>query len=106
MVAVVGTFEGLQAELTGFPKVDGITGTDILLLPEALRGILKKMLRQVLSTTDLADALKLSPDEAQQLADILVDKGVLQTQGRADGGGFVYKIYFARTQRHDIPFDL
>ncbi len=105
-MAIVGTFEGLRAELAGLPRVEGIAPSDILSLPEAIRGTMKKMLRQVLATTDLANELKLSTDEAQQVAEILVEKGILLALARADGAGFVYRVYFARMQRHDIPLDL
>jgi hypothetical protein len=102
----VSTFEGLRSELVGLQKVEGITPVDILLLPEAIQRAVRRMLRSALTSQELAEELRLPAGEAQQLADILVDKGFLQVQARADGAGVAYKVYFARMHRHDIPLEL
>ncbi len=102
----MATFEGLQAELAGLKKVDGITPVEILVLPQALQGALRKMVKTALTSEELAGELHLTTAESQQLADILVAKGFLRVQPRADGDGVAYKVYFARMPRHDIPVDL
>ena len=102
----MGTFEGLREELSGLPSVSGAVPSDILLLPEAIRGIMRAMVKRALTPADLSAALNLPPDEAQQLADILVAKGFLQSQAQTGGNGVAYRVSFARTAHRDIPLDL
>ncbi len=102
----MGTFEGLQTELVGLDKVDGISPVDILMLPKAIQSAVRKMLRKALTAQELADELSLPVSEAQQLADILVDKGFLLTEVRADDHRVIYKVYFAHVHKHEIPLDL
>ncbi len=102
----MATFEGLQAELAGLKKVDGITPVEILVLPQALHAPLRKMVKTALTSEELAGELQLTAAETRQLANMLVDKGYLRVQPQADGDGVAYRVCFARVPRHDIPADL
>jgi hypothetical protein len=102
----VTTFETLEAELALLDSVNGITPVDILLLPEALRPVMRKMLRRAIALPELAGDLLLAEAEAQQVANTLVQNGFLQAQGEGDRAGVVYKVHFARMHAHDIPPEL
>ena len=100
------TFETLEAQLAGLDSVKGITPVDILLLPEALRPVMRKMLRRAIKLPELAGDLLLPEAKAQQVADILVQKGFLLAQSEGDRAEVVYKVYFARMRAHDVPSEL
>jgi hypothetical protein len=102
----VSTFQALEAQLAGLDSVNGITPVDILLLPEALRPVVRRMLRRAVALPELAAELVLSESEARQVADTLVQKGFLQTQGEEDSEGVVYKVHFSRMHAHNIPPEL
>jgi hypothetical protein len=102
----VTTFETLAAGLAGLDSVDGITPVDILLLPKALRPAVRKMLRRAVVLPELAGELLLTEAEARQIADILVQKGFLQTEHGSDPAGVAYKVRFARMHAHNIPPEL
>jgi hypothetical protein len=102
----LSTFETLAAELIGLNSVEGITPVDILLLPAALRPAMRKMLRNAITVPELAGELRVTEAEARQIAEILVQKGFLQTQEGEDGAGVAYKVRFARMPAHNIPPEL
>ena len=100
------TFETLAAQLAGLDSVNGITPVEILLLPEALRPVMRKMLRRAVSLPEFAGDLLLSEAQAQQIAAVLVQKGFLKPQSEGNGPSVAYRVHFARRHAHDIPPEL
>jgi predicted ArsR family transcriptional regulator len=97
--------------LQQFPQVEGIIPTDILGLPEPFDVLLRTLMRQGSMTVDqLAAQLDLPPHQAQQLGDGLVTKGYLRVEEpeseEESGQGRIYRVYYARMRKHNIPSDL
>ncbi len=100
-------FARLQQALARLEKVKGVTPVEILELPSPLDEIVREMMRRGRLTLDeLAAKLELAPEEARQLAELLIEKGFLQTEERQENGGVLYKVYFARMRGRNIPLDL
>jgi hypothetical protein len=102
----MATFGTLQQELAGLAKVDGTTLVDILDLPAPLDAALRKLMKAALPLDALANEVQLPVSETRQLMDILVEKGFVKTEDQPGWGGQVYKIYFARMRKHQLPAGL
>jgi hypothetical protein len=102
----MATFGALQQELAGLARVDGVTLVDILGLPTPLDAALRKLLKEALSLDSLADEIQLPVSETRQLMDSLVEKGFVKTEEQSSRGGQVYKVYFARIRKHNLPAGL
>ena len=99
-------FADLQRQLAGLAPVKGIAPVDILQLPAAVTPAVRKMMRQGLTLSELADELDLPLDQARQVGDILVEKGYLINQPQGDSGDIRYRVYFARKRGQNITVDL
>jgi predicted ArsR family transcriptional regulator len=99
----MATFGALQQELAGLARVDGVTLVDIMNLPAPLDAALRKMLKVSLSLDSLAAEIQLPVSETRQLMDSLVEKGFVKTEEQSGQGGQVYKVYFARMRKHNLP---
>jgi predicted ArsR family transcriptional regulator len=103
----MATFGALQQALAGLAKkADGVTLVDILELPAPLDAALKKLLKEVLPLDSLANEIQLPVSETRQLMDILAEKGFVKTEEQPSRGGQVYKIYFARMRKRNLPAGL
>jgi hypothetical protein len=102
----MATFGALQQELAGLAKVDGVTLVDILRLPAPLDAALRKLLKAALPLDALAGEIQLPVDETRQLMDSLVEKGFVKTEEQPGRGGQVYRVYFARMRKHQLPAGL
>src|SRR3989304_874297 len=102
----MANFEALRQELAGLAETEGVTLVDILQLPAPLDAAIRKLLKEALTLDQLADEIQLPVSETRQLLDILVDKGLLKTEQQASRGGQVYKVYFARIRKHNLPAGL
>ncbi len=107
----MATFERLRTEIAQLEEIDGVTPVEILSLPAALHRAFRQMVKRALTAQELASELQLSLAEAQQVAELLVEKGflkksLLKAQPEANGPGPAYRVQFARMRKHDIPLDL
>jgi predicted ArsR family transcriptional regulator len=96
-------FESLQQTLAQLDRVEGVTVVDIMKLPSPLDVVLKRMLKEALSLSTLAAELQLSAEQTRQVMDLLIEKGFVKAEDQSDHGGEVYKIYFARTRKLNLP---
>ena len=93
------------AALDPFPN--GITPVDILQLPDPLDLAVRKIMRQGPKTAaDLMSEIGLSENETQELAELLVLKGFLQSEELESSAKKTYKVFFARMRGRNIPLDL
>jgi DNA-binding MarR family transcriptional regulator len=100
-------YESLHQEIAKLAAVEGTTPLGVATLPEPFDKVLQKLIRQgAMSVQELADALDLSPHEAQHLGQHLVAKGYLRTEEQEDEGGIVFRVYLARMRKQNIPLDL
>lgn len=89
------------------PNVDGISPTDILLLPKDFEQLLRTLMRKgSMTVEEFANQLDLPLDQAQNLGNLFVEKGYLRTEGKEPDSGPVYLVYLARVRRHNIPSSL
>jgi hypothetical protein len=102
-IASDAIFEPLKQQLTALDRVDGVTPVEILVLPEGLQSSFRKLLKGNLTLSELAGELHVSEDHARQLADILVDKGFLQSEQRPEDGLSVFSVRFARMRPRRTP---
>ncbi len=102
----MANFSTLQQQLAGLARVEGVTVVDIMKLPAPLDGILRRMMKEPLSLSALSTELQLSTAETHQLMDLLIAKGFVKTEEQSSHGGEIYRIYFARTRKLNLPDSL
>ena len=99
--------ESLHREIADLPPVEGTTPLAVAMLPEPLNKVLQRLIRQgVMSAEELAEAMEMTPEEAQHLGEHLALKGYLRVEEKEDEGGIVFRVYLARMRRQNIPLDL
>ena len=99
----MSTFKYLKQVLDEQARVSGIALTDVLALPNPLRATLNKMMRgRSLTLTELAADLGVPSDEARQLADIMVAKGLVRARNPRDGGESSYRVRFLRKSKQRV----
>jgi hypothetical protein len=99
-------FETLQQTLAGLDRVEGVTVVDIMKLPAPLDVTLRRMLKESLSLAALSAEMQLPVDETHQLMNLLIEKGFVKTEEQSDHGGQMYRVYFARTRKLNLPDNL
>ncbi len=100
-------FDNLHHEISELEPVEGTTPLGVAMLPEPLNKVLQKLIRQgAMSAVELAEALEMTPEEAQDLGEHLASKGYLRVEEQEDEGGLVFRVYLARMRRQNIPLDL
>jgi hypothetical protein len=100
-------YESLHHEIAEFDTVEGTTPLAVAMLPEPFDKVLQRLIRQgAMSVQELAEALNLTPDEAQHLGEHLVAKGYLRTEEKEGESGVFFRVYLARMRRQNIPLDL
>jgi hypothetical protein len=103
----VDRYQILDQELESIPHVDGVIPTDILALPGPFDVLLRNLMRKGSMTVEqLASELDLTVEQAHSLGEHFVAKGYLRAENEEEGGEQVYRVYFARMRRHDIPNEL
>jgi hypothetical protein len=102
----VGTFETLRQQLDALPQMDGVSPVDLLELPPTLQVAVRRMLRSGLTLRELADVLGLPTEQAAQIGDMLVEKGMAICEEIDHDGGTRYRICTARTRGRQVPLDL
>ncbi|HSN77917.1 MAG TPA: hypothetical protein VL334_22810 [Anaerolineae bacterium] len=100
-------FDNLHHEISELDPVEGTTPLGVAMLPEPLDKVLQRLIRQgAMSAEELAEALEMTPEEAQDLGEHLASKGYLRVEEKEDEGGIVFRVYLARMRRQNIPLDL
>jgi DNA-binding MarR family transcriptional regulator len=100
-------YDSLHHEILELEAVEGTTPLGVAMLPEPLNKALQQLIRQgAMSAGELAEALQLTPDQAQHLGEHLVAKGYLRSEEKEGEGGIVFRVYLARMRRQNIPLDL
>ena len=92
-------FDRLRQELEQRARSDGIASSEVLMLPDPLSKVLNAILRRGPRTLgELAGNFQLSADEMRQIAELLIDKGILASEARAEDGELLYRVRLARTR--------
>lgn len=100
-------FDSLHHEIEDLTPVEGTTPLGVASLPEPFNKVLQRMIRQGPMTADeLAEALDLTPQQAQHVGEHLVSKGYLRTEEKEAEGGTVFRVFLARMRKQNIPLDL
>lgn len=97
--------EVINAELQKATPYKGVKMyTMIDLEPTERRAVLELMKSGKLTLTSLAKAMKISPEEAQVIAQRLVEKGYLKSamEQRED----IFEVSLARKRSSKLPFDI
>jgi hypothetical protein len=100
-------YESLLQEVNGLPQAEGVIPTSILELPDRIALLLRTIMRQGSMTVDeLAAFLEVSLSQADQLGEQLVAKGYLVSDTNNSEGGQVYRVFYARMRKRNIPSEL
>ncbi|MEZ4610003.1 MAG: hypothetical protein R2838_07100 [Caldilineaceae bacterium] len=92
-------FEQLHTAIAALPTVAGIVPVDLLSVPQPLGGAIRGLVRnKAMDTDELAEVIGVTPDEARQLIDLLVEKGYLLTVDGDSGDRPRFCIRYARLQ--------
>lgn len=78
--------------------------TDILALPENLGVLLRKLMREgPMTAAALATHLDVTVKQANHLGDHLVAKGYLLVDTSNAEGTHLYRVFYGRMRKHNIP---
>ncbi|MGB0388628.1 MAG: hypothetical protein ACPGWR_27725 [Ardenticatenaceae bacterium] len=89
-----------QEELKKRPQTRGISLAEVLDLPEPLDLMLNKIIRQrSMTINQMAATFDLKPAQMQQLAELLLEKGILRTAKPNSNGETRYRVYLTRTHQ-------
>jgi hypothetical protein len=90
-------------------EVEGVTMLNVYELPEGLAHILTEVMRgRSLTVAEFGEVLSLTAVQAEQLGDLLVRKGFLQTRQQMDDGADgeagtkFYRVQFERPKRRNM----
>ena len=104
------TFEELKQALTAVPaKPDGVSASDLELLPEAAQSVLRKMLRQgSMKISEFQSLIKLEMTESRAVIEILIEKGFLEkvTPDSEAAADPVYRLNIARKRGGTAPLKI
>ncbi len=100
-------FANLSAAVDKLEPVEGVTMLNVYDLPDMLVHILTEVMRgRSLTVAELAELLLLTAVESEQLGDLLVNKGFLQSRQQASlsPGEQVkmYQVQFERPKRRNM----
>ncbi len=99
----MGIFDSIGKKIKA--QESGIRVSDLLSLPRDLRRIMNRAIRdQEITVQTAAEQAGVSPVEAQQMLDLLVEKGYLQRT--EEEGKTTYNVSYGRTHPKDIPGSL
>ena len=98
-------FNRLQDDINAQEQPGGLSPIDLLDLPDELSQIIRKIIRRNgMKLADVAEALAVSPDEARQTLERLVEKGfVRRVEVKND---FWYKARFAQKRSRTVSSSL
>ncbi len=79
--SLVGDTDQVIQELRTCRTVDGLTMADVLGLPDSVRALVNRLIREQPSNyMEMIDALQCDASEAQRLIDLLVEKGYVRQE--------------------------
>jgi len=100
-------YESLLQDVQGLEEVEGVIPTAMLDLPESITLLLRAMMRQGSMTVDeMATFLELSVSQADDLGEALVAKGYLVSDTANAREGQVYRVFYARVRKRNLPSEL
>jgi len=100
-------YESLLEDVQGLEQVEGVLPTALLELPASIAQLLRTMMRHGPMTVDeLATFLELSVSEADEVGEALVAKGYLVSDSTNAREGQLYRVFYARTRKHNLPAEL
>ena len=100
------TFHELKEAIRAYGgQNSGVTIDDILVLPESLNKVLKRMIRrrQGLSQVEFGQMLGLTVEETQQLVALLLEKGLLKQSGKDKENQLIYRVHLAPKPKSNLP---
>lgn len=94
------TFQELYLAVNDCSKQESVTQLDIMELPSPLVSCFNKMARNgSITLTDFAESLRLTPDQANYLARLLIKKGYLRAVVDNDWENTTFKINYRQRVR-------
>jgi predicted ArsR family transcriptional regulator len=100
-------FDTVIAQLEQLKRVEGMTITDVLQLPDTVGNLLRKIIRKsAMTMPEIAEELGLAVDESQRVCETLVEKGFLTENAADEARGDMiksYRVYMARMRQRNIP---
>lgn len=103
----VDIYETLLREVQDLPQTEGVSPTSILELPDSVAHLLRTLMRQgSMSVHELALLLEVTDAQADSVGEQLVEKGYLLSETSSSEGGHIYRVYFARMRKRNIPSEL
>jgi hypothetical protein len=100
-------YESLLQEVNGLPQVEGVLPAGILELPDSVATLLRTIMRQgSMTVNELANFLEVGVSQADHLGEQLVAKGYLVSDTNNSEGGQVYRMFYARMRKRNIPSEL
>jgi hypothetical protein len=95
------TIHHLLKAVQSLPSSNGITATDLLLLPEPLGTALGTMLRHgSLTLAELTAHLAITPAEAEQLITLLLDRGIVEPLTQEAGTAPSYQLRLSHVRKY------
>jgi hypothetical protein len=103
----VDKYSQLVQELEQVPHVQGIVPSDLVALPANIGALLRNMMRQgPLTASALAFQLKVTVEQANYLGNQLIAKGYLLSDPTDAEGGYLYRVFYARMRKQNMPSQL
>jgi hypothetical protein len=102
----MGIFDSLEKKVES--RQQGIKVSDLLGLPRAHRTLMNRIIReQQITLAEAAGLLEITPGEAREILDSLVENGYLKCEEGEEGEEIAtYHVHYGRTNPKDIPGSL
>ena len=103
----MNTFASLLQEANQLQQVKSVGPADLITLSNSLAGLMRTAMRQgPLGVGDLARELRLPPEEANQIGQVLVAKGFLIAEHQPADGSVIFRANLGRTRSRTVSPDL
>lgn len=103
----MGTFDMLRTELEQVERVESISMADVIALPDPLRRAMTAFVRRgAFTASDLGAALELEAAQAEELTNLLLQKGFVRLDPSSADHQLTYRISLGRLRGRNVPLDL